>query len=147
VHHEKEAREYAILAARLAIVIALDPNNVSSACHNFNILIPSSILISLSLVEFRLFEHSLEVFLGRANILSSPLMSNLLPAPQVHPSSIVENGAKLAAGVIIGPFCHVGPEVALGEGTQLISNVTIMNATTLGMNCLLCPGSILGGTP
>jgi len=33
---------------------------------------------------------------------------------QVHPTAIVEDGARLAAGVKIGPFCVVGPEVSLG---------------------------------
>lgn len=75
------------------------------------------------------------------------MMSDHLSAPQIHPSSIVEDGAKLAAGVIIGPFCHIGSEVTLGKGTKLISSVTIMNATTLGEDCLLYPGAILGGTP
>ena len=27
----------------------------------------------------------------------------------IHPSALVEDGARLGAGVEIGPFCHVGP--------------------------------------
>ena len=38
----------------------------------------------------------------------------------IHPSSIVEDGARLGDGVRIGPFCHVGPDVVLGDGCQLI---------------------------
>ncbi len=35
--------------------------------------------------------------------------------PQIHPTAIVEPGAKLAATAIVGPFCLVGPKVELGE--------------------------------
>ena len=41
----------------------------------------------------------------------------------IHPTAVVEDGAKLGEGVKIGPFCIVGPEVELGEGCELISHV------------------------
>ena len=37
----------------------------------------------------------------------------------IHPTAIVEDGAKIGAGSKIGPFCMVGPEVELGEGCEL----------------------------
>lgn len=32
----------------------------------------------------------------------------------IHPSSIVEEGAIIGAGVYIGPFCIVGSQVEIG---------------------------------
>ena len=49
----------------------------------------------------------------------------------IHPSSIVEDGARLGDGVRIGPFCHVGPDVVLGDGCQLISHVVVAGRTTV----------------
>ncbi len=40
----------------------------------------------------------------------------------IHPTSIVEDGARLGAGVEIGPFCHIGPRVMLGDGVTLKSH-------------------------
>ncbi len=65
----------------------------------------------------------------------------------IHPSSVVEPGAKLGTGVQIGPFCHVGGEVALHDGVQLVSHVSILGATTVGEGCTVQPMAILGGPP
>ena len=63
----------------------------------------------------------------------------------IHPTSIVEGGAKLGAGVEIGPFCHVGPRVTLGDGVRLISHVTIAGVTSIGAGTKISPQAALGG--
>ena len=63
----------------------------------------------------------------------------------VHPSSVVEEGAVLAAGVEIGTFCHVGAQVRLGEGVRLRSHVSVMGVTRIGARCDLYPGVAVGG--
>lgn len=65
----------------------------------------------------------------------------------IHPTSIVEQGAKIGDGVSIGPFCHVGPESIIGDGVQLISHVVIMGPTTLGSGSKVYPNAVLGGDP
>lgn len=65
----------------------------------------------------------------------------------IHPSAVVEAGARLGTGVKIGPFCHVGPDVSLGDGVELISGVTILGHTTLGPGCRVFPGAVLGCEP
>ena len=47
----------------------------------------------------------------------------------IHPSAFVEDGARLGAGVEIGPFCHVGPQATLGDGVRLISHVSLAGDT------------------
>jgi len=63
----------------------------------------------------------------------------------VHPSSVVEEGALIAPGVEIGPFCHVGPRVRLDEGVRLRSHVSVTGVTHIGARCDLYPGVALGG--
>ncbi|KAH8809320.1 trimeric LpxA-like protein [Xylogone sp. PMI_703] len=65
--------------------------------------------------------------------------------PTVHTTSIVDNTSTLATGVEIGPFCIVGPHVHIGEGTKLLSNVTIISCVTIGKDCVIYPGAVLGG--
>lgn len=63
----------------------------------------------------------------------------------VHPTSVVEDGAVLGAGVEIGPFCHVGPRAVLEEGVRLRSHVSVVGITKVGARCDLYPGVAIGG--
>ena len=63
----------------------------------------------------------------------------------VHPSSVVEDGAIIGAGVEIGPFCHVGARVVLEDGVRLRSHVSVTGITKVGRGCDLYPGVALGG--
>lgn len=66
---------------------------------------------------------------------------------QIHPSAIVDPGAYLAETVVVGPFCHVGNDVHIGEGTVLYSNVCVFPGTRIGRKCTVWPGAVLGGDP
>ncbi|WP_392552495.1 acyl-ACP--UDP-N-acetylglucosamine O-acyltransferase [Orbus wheelerorum] len=52
----------------------------------------------------------------------------------IHPSSIIEDGAVIHANVKIGPFCYVGKDVEIGEGTELKSHVVINGHTKIGQD-------------
>jgi UDP-N-acetylglucosamine acyltransferase len=65
----------------------------------------------------------------------------------VHPSAIVEAGARLGAGVRIGPFCHIGSAAALGDGVEVISHVSIAGATTIGARSRVFPFASIGQEP
>jgi UDP-N-acetylglucosamine acyltransferase len=69
------------------------------------------------------------------------------PAAHVHPSSVIEKGARLGAGVEIGPYCHVGPDVVLGDGVRLLSHVVISGATTIGNRTRIFPFASIGHEP
>jgi UDP-N-acetylglucosamine acyltransferase len=64
---------------------------------------------------------------------------------KIHPTAIVEDGAKLGAGVEIGPFCSVGPHVELGDGVRLISHTAILGNTKIGTRTVIYSGAQLGG--
>ncbi len=66
---------------------------------------------------------------------------------QVHPTSIIADGAALGDGVVIGPFCTVGPNVRLGAGTRLVSHIVVDGHTELGSGNTVYPFAMLGGPP
>lgn len=65
----------------------------------------------------------------------------------IHPSAVIEPGARIASDAIVGPFCYVGRHAVLGSGTRLISHVTILGRTTLGRNNTVWCHATLGGDP
>lgn len=65
----------------------------------------------------------------------------------IHPSSIIESGAKLGSGVKIGPFCCVGKNVTLEDGVELISHVSISGNTKIGEKTKVFPFAAIGHQP
>ncbi len=65
----------------------------------------------------------------------------------VHPTAIVEDGAKLAAGVKVGPFCMVGREVTLAERVELVSHVVVAGTTDIGAGTRIFPFASIGHQP
>lgn len=66
---------------------------------------------------------------------------------QVHPSSVIEEGATIGADCRIGPFCVVGPEVTLGDGVVLKSHVVITGWTEMGDGCEVYSFACVGDVP
>jgi len=50
----------------------------------------------------------------------------------IHPTAIVDPGAKIHSGCKIGPYSTVGANVELGEGCELVSHVVIEGPTKIG---------------
>jgi UDP-N-acetylglucosamine acyltransferase len=67
--------------------------------------------------------------------------------PQIHPTAIVAPGATLAEDVVIGPYCVVGDEVALGQGVRLIAHVVVDGRTTIGERTRIFPFAAIGLEP
>ncbi len=66
---------------------------------------------------------------------------------RVHPSAVVESGARLGAGCVVGPFCHVGPDVVLGDRVVLKSHVVVAGATEIGDETEIYPFAVVGEIP
>ncbi|MDI9409740.1 MAG: acyl-ACP--UDP-N-acetylglucosamine O-acyltransferase [Candidatus Pacebacteria bacterium] len=66
---------------------------------------------------------------------------------KLHPTALVNQGAKLGEGVEIGPFCIVGPSVTLGNGVKLRSHVVVDGHTTIGKNTEVFPFAAIGLPP
>lgn len=65
----------------------------------------------------------------------------------IHPSAVIATGAKFGEGVEIGPFCVVGPDVELGDGTRLISHVVVDGRTRVGPRSVIFPFASIGHRP
>jgi UDP-N-acetylglucosamine acyltransferase len=65
----------------------------------------------------------------------------------IHPTAIVEKGAKLGPGVRIGPLCHIGPQVEVGESSRLYSHVVLAGRTTVGPRAKIFPFASIGHEP
>ena len=51
---------------------------------------------------------------------------------QIHPTAIVEPGARIDGSVSIGPYTVVGPHVTVGAGTTVGAHCVIEGHTTIG---------------
>lgn len=67
--------------------------------------------------------------------------------PKIHPTAIVEDGAKLSDGVTVGPYSIVGADVSLGEGVELASHVVVTGRTTVGARTRIFPFASIGHQP
>ena len=65
----------------------------------------------------------------------------------IHPSAVIENGARIGAGCIIGPFCLVGADVVLAERVTLTSHVVITGDTHIGADCTIYAFAVIGEIP
>ena len=50
----------------------------------------------------------------------------------IHPTAIVDPGARLGADVRVGPYCVIGAEVEVGDGCRLQHHVTLEGPSTTG---------------
>lgn len=66
-------------------------------------------------------------------------------AASVHPTSVVEAGARLGDGVEVGAFCFVGRGVTLGDGTKLHHHASVEGNTVVGSHCEIFPYACIGG--
>lgn len=66
---------------------------------------------------------------------------------EVHPSAIVDRGAKLAKGVSVGPYSVIGPKVEVGEGTWIGAHVVLDGKIKIGRNNKIFHFASLGAPP
>jgi len=67
--------------------------------------------------------------------------------PRIHPTAVVDPGAKLAAGAEVGPLCVIGPDVELAAGVSLRAQVHICGRTRVGEGTRVFPFAVLGEEP
>ncbi len=66
---------------------------------------------------------------------------------RIHPTALVDQGARLGADVEVGPFAIVGPGVTVGAGCRIGPHATLERNVRLGAGARVGQGSILGGDP
>jgi UDP-N-acetylglucosamine acyltransferase len=74
-------------------------------------------------------------------------MTEISDAARIHPTAVVDAGARVAQGVRIGPYCVIGPEVEIGCDCDIGSHVTIGGITRIGPDNRVFPFASLGLEP
>lgn len=69
------------------------------------------------------------------------MTTHVSPLADVHPR------AELGNDVVVGPFCCIGPDVRIGDGTILESHVVILGHTTVGERNRFFPHVTIGLEP
>jgi len=66
---------------------------------------------------------------------------------RIHPSALVDPGARLGVDVSVGPGSIVGPEVTIGDRTRIDAHALVTGWTTLGADNHVHHGAVLGSPP
>jgi UDP-N-acetylglucosamine acyltransferase len=62
----------------------------------------------------------------------------------IHPTAIVDPGARIAESAEIGPYCIIGPEVEIGARTRLMANLYVEGPAWIGEDNVFYPFSTVG---
>ena len=65
----------------------------------------------------------------------------------IHPSAVIEPGAKLANNVTIGPFSYIGADVTLHSRVEIKSHVVITGKTEIEQETVVYPFAVIGEIP
>lgn len=65
-------------------------------------------------------------------------------ANEIHSTAIVDPGAELGDGIVIGPYCVIGAGVKLGDGCRLHNHVTLAGPSEIGLENEFFPYASIG---
>ena len=65
----------------------------------------------------------------------------------IHKTAIVDIKAKISGNAIIGPYSIIGPNVQIGESTEIQSHVNITGNTVIGNDTKIFPFASIGTNP
>lgn len=66
---------------------------------------------------------------------------------KIHPTAVMDPGARVSASCQVGPYSVIGAGVELGENCRLLSHVTIEGPTKIGSDNTFFPFSAIGMAP
>lgn len=65
----------------------------------------------------------------------------------IHPTAVVDPGARLGQGVNVGPYAILGPHVVVGDGCTIHPHAVVDGHTTLGEKVEIFPFAAVGLKP
>lgn len=68
-------------------------------------------------------------------------------AVQIHPTALIESGAQIGQGVVIGAYSIIGANVVIGDRTEVGSHSVIEGHTQIGADNKIGHHVALGGAP
>ena len=66
---------------------------------------------------------------------------------RIHPLAVVDSGAQIGAGVTVGPFSVIGPDVTLQDGVEVKSHAVVTGWTEVGAGTVIFPHATVGEVP
>ena len=66
---------------------------------------------------------------------------------KIHSTAVINTKAELGSNVKVGPYCVIGENLKINDGTELISHVVLDGRTTIGANCRIFPFASIGHCP
>lgn len=70
-----------------------------------------------------------------------------MPLEGIHPTAIIDPGARLGAGVSVGAYSVIGPEVVLEAGCRVGHHVVLEGKVLVGERARIGHGSMIGAPP
>jgi UDP-N-acetylglucosamine acyltransferase len=65
----------------------------------------------------------------------------------VHPSAVIDPGARLGEGVRVGAFSYIGAEVEIGDNTRIGPHCSVHGPTRIGRDNHVAGHAAIGGEP
>jgi len=65
----------------------------------------------------------------------------------IHSTAIIDSRARLGAGVSVGPYSVIGPDVVLKDGVTVMTHCHIEGRTMIGSGTKVFPGAVIGTPP
>lgn len=66
---------------------------------------------------------------------------------RIHPTAVIEDGARLGQDVEVGPYSLIGKDVTLGDGVVLGGHAVIAGHTAIGARTQVFSFAYIGGPP
>lgn len=139
--------------AKVQEIAFIFPNNFSKARKYLTQNKADTLIVSLKLNEDKQFKDFIVDKKVNLLLVERPkfAMSQLLPffikerykPVDIHPTAVIDKGAKLSQGVAVGALCFIGPGVEIGTNTIIHSRVTINANSKLGADCLIHSGVVI----
>jgi len=72
------------------------------------------------------------------------VLGDVAESVHVAPGVVIEAGARVFEGAVIGPNCVIGHGAHVGRRTRLMANVTVYEGCTIGDDCIIHSGAVIG---
>ncbi|MFA5357001.1 MAG: acyl-ACP--UDP-N-acetylglucosamine O-acyltransferase [Candidatus Omnitrophota bacterium] len=66
---------------------------------------------------------------------------------KIHTTAIISKKANLAGDIEVGPYAIIGEGAAIGRGTRIHAYCIVEGNTTVGENCEIFSGAVIGSRP
>ena len=118
--------------------IAFAERNAAISTNASCVLVPLDFSYHVPLATIKVKDPKL-AFAHTAAILHPPAQRE----PQIHPSAVISETAKLGDLLFVGAFVCIGDNSSIGSGTQFRAGSKVGDNVSIGKNCILHPNTFV----